>query len=230
MRSIVVFLLVFLMSSTVFAQESIRARLRAVREDIEIKRTYHPNGSLETEGRYVQGQREGVFKWYHSNGELIDLKNYRDDRQLNATGSPEEGMVTWNYPDGSRYSERTYKDGKLNGVVRIYRNDGTLIKERNYFDDQLDGAGREPLLVEAPLSQTPQENHPSGQIGIAGRRNPRLQHCLAAVCIDQVRPDRTGGGGELCSRKREGELMGGVVHEPRVHHDIPVGNADVNRR
>jgi len=58
---------------------------------------HHPNGTLSSEGMYVNGQEHGLWTEYHSNGQMAARGHYEDGKEVghwefwNSDGSPEEG-------------------------------------------------------------------------------------------------------------------------------------------
>lgn len=65
---------------------------------------YHKNGNVQLEGEFINGKREGVWKTYDSTGNLI--------------------------------IESNYKKNLLNGVFREYSTEGKLIREEFYKNDK----------------------------------------------------------------------------------------------
>ena len=53
--------------------------------------------------------------------------------------TPFTGVVISRYDNGSLYSKRTFKNGQLNGITRIWFFKGQLQKEINYKNNQADG-------------------------------------------------------------------------------------------
>lgn len=66
---------------------------------------YHKNGNVQVKGEFVDGKREGVWETYDSTGRLI--------------------------------IESTYKKNLLNGIFRQYSDNGQLIREDLYKDDTI---------------------------------------------------------------------------------------------
>ena len=125
-------------------------------------RYYHPNGGLQRIGRYIHGERDGLWLSYHYNGMISDSTSYSNGHKIGNSygwfenGYPSDSSV-WN-ADGSgvdlawfnngspssagKYGPREKKQGKWlffhrNGKVsasEMYK-DGALISKQ-YFDEQ----------------------------------------------------------------------------------------------
>ena len=59
---------------------------------------HHPNGTLSSEGMYVDGQEHGLWTDYHSNGQMAARGHYANGKEVghwefwsSSDGSPEEG-------------------------------------------------------------------------------------------------------------------------------------------
>ncbi len=39
-------------------------------QEVETKKTFFPNGTIKTEGTYVKGELNGIYKEYYPNGRL----------------------------------------------------------------------------------------------------------------------------------------------------------------
>lgn len=111
-------------------------------------RSYHENGSLESEGTVRGGVRTGVWReWYDSGalmreytcaGEPETVLSFRD-----AGGNPMisggEGEYVALYPDSSIMAEGKYEDGLRSGEFRFYRADGALWMLQTYERGLLHG-------------------------------------------------------------------------------------------
>ncbi len=53
-----------------------------------------------------------------------------------------EGVYTKEFSDGSKQFEISFAEGKLNGPMRRWAQNGQLILERNYADDVLEGRSK----------------------------------------------------------------------------------------
>ena len=41
-----------------------------------LRKFYYSNGQLGTEGNYIKGQMDGIWKWWYNNGQLMDSGKY----------------------------------------------------------------------------------------------------------------------------------------------------------
>ncbi|MCF8275076.1 MAG: toxin-antitoxin system YwqK family antitoxin [Flavobacteriaceae bacterium] len=78
----------------------------------ELKKTYHENGQLASEGKMENGNPVGVWKFYYEEG------------QLSKEGSFNNGMAhgEWKtyYPSGELFTTGTFSNGNLIGVFKTY--------------------------------------------------------------------------------------------------------------
>lgn len=141
MKTIILFLLTLLFSSSLIAQEK--------------HKEYYDNGKLKESGQYdANGKGYGTWKFYTKNGELECIRNYLNGRT--------NGEVKYYYSNGkveriSHYSNavetgtwkrfdrngqlkevESYTDGELDGERKEYNN-GQLKEVENYIDGELDG-------------------------------------------------------------------------------------------
>lgn len=124
-------------------------------------RFFHPNGQLESTGRYADGKRQGVWLRYYENGMMRDSTTYEKDNIVGiklgwhsngflsdsaSFGTDGSGLsVSWfdngNPSEAGRYAVGSKRQGKWqffhkNGqpsAVEMYAEDKLLSK--NYFDE-----------------------------------------------------------------------------------------------
>jgi antitoxin component YwqK of YwqJK toxin-antitoxin module len=83
-------------------------------------------------GHYVDGLREGLWKWYREDDTLREEGHYLDDKR--------HGLWKWYHDDGTLGSEVHYLDNKRHGLWKTYYKDGvTLWEEGHYLDDMQHG-------------------------------------------------------------------------------------------
>lgn len=126
-----------------------------------IVKWYHKNGNLRGEITYRDGKEEGSERWYHENGDLDYEEIYKDgvccfhqrkfypsknvytykdvqkctkDDELLCTlnNLPITGVLKEYYDNGNLKSETTYKDGKKEGVSKIYKINGLMDGYNDY--------------------------------------------------------------------------------------------------
>ncbi len=82
---------------------------------------------------YVSGKKEGVLVEFNENGQLLRRCNYHNDLR---DGEYKE----YNY--STVKEERFYKNGKLEGTVKIFYADGKLMEEGLYKNGVRDGLSK----------------------------------------------------------------------------------------
>jgi antitoxin component YwqK of YwqJK toxin-antitoxin module len=114
-----------------------------------------PNGKIRFEGKYVNGQVNGVFTNYYYDGTPLSIKNYDHGLldgdyteyyyggKLANKGSYtlDKKTGTWKtfYPDGGIWREEHYVDGNQEGKTLYYFPNGKIDREIMYKDDERNG-------------------------------------------------------------------------------------------
>ncbi len=94
---------------------------------------YYPSGLTKSITTYIDGKKEGVTLEFNDNGQLSKRINFHldqldgDYREFNYTTVKEE---------------RFYKNGKLEGTVKIYYPDGKVMEEGLYKNGIRDGISK----------------------------------------------------------------------------------------
>ncbi len=88
-------------------------------------------GTRKSEGRFIDGEREGLQQTYSKNGMMIKRGVYADGRRL---GTHEE----W-FASGQRMSSEEFKNDRLHGPRRVWDRDGLLMQSENYVDGKRHG-------------------------------------------------------------------------------------------
>ncbi|MCA1761462.1 MAG: toxin-antitoxin system YwqK family antitoxin [Cryomorphaceae bacterium] len=103
---------------------------------------FHPNGQLALEGYYMNGKKNGIFKKFDRDGNLISLEKYRDGELV---VDSEESVIldlrSTYYPNGKVKSTGGYVDGVKEGVHRLYDEDGSISTAITYEKGQKTGEG-----------------------------------------------------------------------------------------
>lgn len=133
----------------------------AVKEPYEanpdlVKVTLNQNGGTES-GDYLNGQRNGTWTEFHSNGLVKAVTGYVngvkqgsyteiDDRgQLQVAAYYHNGALHGDWKKFNRTrikEERVYDNGKLEGMVKIYYDDGKIMEEGSYANGVRDGLSK----------------------------------------------------------------------------------------
>lgn len=98
--------------------------------------TFHPNKNFKTEGPYVNDLKNGYWKYYKPNGDLIQVEKWvMGELQEGATEvSKVEIRRTLDPQTGKLASKGAFRDGEPVGVHRKYNEDGEVISAKIYED------------------------------------------------------------------------------------------------
>lgn len=78
-------------------------------------------------GNYVEGKRDGIWKYYYKDGKLEMEGFFNQDK-------PDREWI-WYYPNGIKKREEAYLKGKLEGLYVEYDSIENVILKGEYFDD-----------------------------------------------------------------------------------------------
>lgn len=116
---------------------------------------YFPSGKVQQIINYRNGRKQGTAKEFDEKGTVITLFEYHDDYMISrefVNRANEKGQKTgvWKsfYDDGKVKEETIYKNGILDGTMKMYSERGNLINERSYRDGKLIDEGVQ-MKVEA---------------------------------------------------------------------------------
>ncbi len=95
---------------------------------------YFPDGKIQQTISYNAGKREGLSKEYDKDGNVITLMEYSNDflvsrvkiNRIDPNGL-KQGQWMEFYPNGSKKSEKTYRDDQLHGYYKEYDARGVLV-------------------------------------------------------------------------------------------------------
>jgi antitoxin component YwqK of YwqJK toxin-antitoxin module len=95
---------------------------------------YFPDGKIQQTITYNAGKREGLSKEYDRYGNVITLMEYNNDflvsrQKINRSDNNGMKQGEWIdfYPNGSKKSEKTYKNDQLHGYYKEYDTRGVLV-------------------------------------------------------------------------------------------------------
>lgn len=89
-----------------------------------IKKIYYPNGNLMKEIQFNNGEKNGIWKYYHETGELLFYDTWKDGIL--------DGDKKVFYKNGKISRECPFKDGNPHGIARQYHENGNLFVEIFY--------------------------------------------------------------------------------------------------
>ena len=91
------------------------------------KTFYDEEGTLHTEITYRDDRKNGYYKEYSRDGNLLSIKKYIDDElQTNVAELTKYDTKPEFYPDGNLKKLSGYKEGKLEGMTTEYKPDGSI--------------------------------------------------------------------------------------------------------
>ncbi|HRO38867.1 MAG TPA: hypothetical protein PLZ25_03015, partial [Flavobacteriales bacterium] len=104
---------------------------------------YYPNGNLKWEGSFVDDRRQGIFKEYDKQGNLLELAKYDQDQLL--PDAQETVLLTLRntyHSNGTVSSIGSYtKDGRKEGLFRDFDASGKPVDASIYRDDRIVATG-----------------------------------------------------------------------------------------
>lgn len=104
--------------------------------------TFWPNGKIRQDGTYRDDKKNGYFKDYAENGDLIRVTKYVEDiAQPDAAEVTKLQVINEYYPDGKIKTTTMYRNGVEEGVKREFRPDGTVERSVEYHAGAVIGEG-----------------------------------------------------------------------------------------
>jgi antitoxin component YwqK of YwqJK toxin-antitoxin module len=104
--------------------------------------TFYGNGNIHVEGNYQDDMKEGYFKEYAENGDLISVDKYvKDVKQAEAQEVQKLDIKNIYYPEGKIKSSGTYRNGTPEGIYREYNLMGQIIRSLVYDMGTVTGEG-----------------------------------------------------------------------------------------
>ena len=104
--------------------------------------TFYDNGKVKQEGIYKDDKKEGFFKEYAENGDLVSVWKYSKDIKVEeAEEVTKLDVQNEYYPDGKLKASGTYRNGVPEGVRREYSKDGEIIQSMIYSNGYVIGEG-----------------------------------------------------------------------------------------
>ena len=129
--------------------------------------TFYESGFIRLEGNYRNDKKDGYFKEYAENGDLLKISKYVDDQlQPEAAEIQKLDIVNEYYPNGVIKVSATYRKGIPEGIRREYDTTGQCIKAEDYKDGILSGEGI--VNAEGDREGSWKEYYPGGKIRAEG--------------------------------------------------------------
>ena len=77
----------------------------------------YPSGQIRMEGFYVNGKKDGAFKWWYASGQLGLLENFVDNQK--------QGVSRLWYGNGQLKQEAAYKNNKPKESIQYWDEQGS---------------------------------------------------------------------------------------------------------
>jgi antitoxin component YwqK of YwqJK toxin-antitoxin module len=104
--------------------------------------TFYNSGNVHIEGSYQDDLKDGYFKEYAENGDLLNVDKYvKDVKQAEAQEIRKLDVKNEYYPDGKIKSSGTYRDGIQEGIYREFSPVGQITHSKIYDMGTLTGEG-----------------------------------------------------------------------------------------
>jgi antitoxin component YwqK of YwqJK toxin-antitoxin module len=97
-----------------------------------IWKEFYPDGTIKSQGEYLNSKKIGEWVFYHPNGKVEQKGAY--DKKGKA-----QGVWKWFYETGNVLSEENYVNGQLDGVYTEYSDSGQVITKGEYIDGLKEG-------------------------------------------------------------------------------------------
>ena len=93
---------------------------------------YNQKSNKVSEGKVVNKQFEGEWKYYHENSpQIMTIELYKEGKL--------KGVRKVFYKSGKIAEETTYKNGIKNGLYKKYAENDIILEESNYVNGEFDG-------------------------------------------------------------------------------------------
>ena len=93
--------------------------------NVEVKKTFYPNGVLKTQGDYIAGKLNGQYLEYYPDGRLWKVWNFVNGK--------ENGKSDWYFENGLLSIEWNYRNGLKEDTSKWYYETGELWSVQNYY-------------------------------------------------------------------------------------------------
>jgi len=104
--------------------------------------TFYGNGNIHVEGNYQDDMKDGYFKEYAENGDLISVDKYvKDVKQPEAQEVKKLDIRNEYYHNGKIKASGTYRDGTPEGIYREYDSLGQITRSLIYDMGTITGEG-----------------------------------------------------------------------------------------
>lgn len=124
---------------------------------------FYPGGRIQTEGVYKNDKKNGYFKEYSENGDLLKVSKYVDDvLQTEAQEIQKPEIQKTYYPNGNIKVSAMFRNGIQEGLQQMYDSTGKIEKSQVFQNGKVIGEG---IIKEDGKEEGPWKNYyPDGSI------------------------------------------------------------------
>lgn len=108
-----------------------------------VAKSYYQSGELQAVTYLVDGQPHGPDIFYDKNGFVIREWTSVHGQRLDTNGSPLNGLIRENFPNGETCTLTDYLNGRQNGLARGYYENGRIYWKCRYKNGKLHGRCKE---------------------------------------------------------------------------------------
>ena len=117
--------------------------LTADQKPLVMQREYYPNGKVRREASFRDGKREGVWREFDEDGNVIKSQTYKKGALVGegivGTDGKRRGEYKEFYPDSTLRAEGLFIDGLRSGEWKFYYHDGKVQEVGTYKEGNPDG-------------------------------------------------------------------------------------------
>ena len=110
---------------------------------LQVQHEYYPNGRMKREGTFRDGRREGTWREFDEEGNVISSQIYQNGRLVQSgivdTDGTRRGEWMELYPDSTLRSQGAFLNGKKSGPWKFYFHGGQVEQEGSYKEGLPDG-------------------------------------------------------------------------------------------
>ena len=117
--------------------------LEADQKPLIVQHEYYPNGRVRREASFRDGKREGVWREFDEEGNVINSQTYKKGALVGegivGTDGKRRGEYKEFYPDSTLRAEGLFIDGLRSGEWKFYYHDGKVQEVGTYKEGDPDG-------------------------------------------------------------------------------------------
>jgi uncharacterized protein len=109
-----------------------KGKVDSVRNRIGVWTEYHHTGEFRGKGVYKDGNRTGEWEFFYASGKLEQKGRYDKKGRT-------QGVWKWFYESGALMREENYVNGKREGQLTDYNEQGKIILQGTFVDNNMEG-------------------------------------------------------------------------------------------